>query len=601
MRSNRFKKGHVPYISERSENLQNQTSGNRTFQRLTKEDATDVYHLCHDNDNNTMPYKLRPRPEKKNETINNEVDENIIVNVTQLQLLLQSVHHCKSPTLKMNIKKRQGLHITMSAKCKGCKMVTPNISLSDTMTNKRGPPTGALNKMLVLPIMKSKVGIDDVGLVLSCLNIKPPSHTCIQKHLNNLSDRATTLNQKSMIENQQHIKHVTTLAGKESMADIQFDVSFSRRPRGGFEAAQQSFGVAIDHSTTRPLPIATAIANKHCHKPKCSHTVSNCKKTYNSDLSIASSERTLLHQSLDNIRGPGILKIRSVTTDASSQLAKALRDYRSEKNVEFSHFKCFVHRLRTLEKNIRVLKLTSIPRKYLKSIYMQKLGASIRARVRLELQNLKATKQKGHNFVHRGCLALKYITRCLSGYHRFCREHSTVCIHHLKHYSTKSLPYGVHLQLNNCDLNTVQAEINKIFSVEGLQNLSELFNTNMCESLHASVYNLAPKSTCWSRNFAGLCHSATHSRTVGQGVATLLLAKAAGIKMKSSSQMYVQLKQQDKLRKYHTLRKASTKYKTSRYFLRKRVASRLQYQNSLYSDNRSASEVSSEHNYGLAN
>ncbi|XP_060583042.1 uncharacterized protein LOC132739364 [Ruditapes philippinarum] len=275
-----------------------------------------------------MPYKLRPQLENKNKTLSDVEDENIIVNITQLQLLLQSVHHCKLPMLKLNIDQRQGLHITMSAKCNSCKMVIPNISLSDTMSNTRGPPSGALNKMLGLPILKSKVGIDDVSLVSTCLNIKPSSHTCIQKHLNSLSDSATPLYQESRIQNQEHIKHVTTLSGKKRTADVQFDVSFSWRPRGGFQAAQQSFGVAIDHSTTRPLPIATAIANKLCRKPMCSHTETKCKKRYNLDLSITSSERTLLHQSLDNIRGTGLLKIRSVTTesDASLQLAKSLMD-----------------------------------------------------------------------------------------------------------------------------------------------------------------------------------------------------------------------------------------------------------------------------------
>jgi hypothetical protein len=90
-RANWFKKGHVPYFRRKtSENLQDQASESTTFRRLNYDEARDVIHLC--KDENTIPYKLRPQPEKKNITINNEVDENTIVNVKQLQLLLQSIH-----------------------------------------------------------------------------------------------------------------------------------------------------------------------------------------------------------------------------------------------------------------------------------------------------------------------------------------------------------------------------------------------------------------------------------------------------------------------------------------------------------------------------
>ena len=70
-----------------------------------------------------------------------------------------------------------------------------------------------------------------------------------------------------------------------------------------------------------------------------------------------------------------------------------------------------------------------------------------------------------------------------------------------------------------------------MFDNNGLKDLSKLYNTNMCESLHAAVFNNAPKTTCWTRNFTAMCHSATHSRTLGQGQSTMQFANAAGLKV----------------------------------------------------------------------
>jgi hypothetical protein len=59
-----------------------------------------------------------------------------------------------------------------------------------------------------------------------------------------------------MIQSQERIKQVlTTLAGKESAVDVRFDVSFSRRPRSGFEIAQQSYGVAVRKQHTETVPV----------------------------------------------------------------------------------------------------------------------------------------------------------------------------------------------------------------------------------------------------------------------------------------------------------------------------------------------------------
>ena len=166
--------------------------------------------------------------------------------------------------------------------------------------------------------------------------------------------------------------------------------------------------------------------------------------------------------------------------------------------------------------------------------------------------------------------------------------------------SIKYLPYNTYLDLDKTDLFTIRNELLNVIDIQALKSIRMLYNTNMCESLNALVFSHAPKSINWGRNFAGLCHSAVHSRKLGRGNATMALATEAGISVVKNSYMYVLLKKQDKRRMFHAKRKATQAYKQSRYFLRKRQSNRALFQNSLYSRDEGPSTSSIEHSYGLS-
>lgn len=585
--------------------VDSQPAVQKRLNRLTKVEAQDVQAFANSSGVDLKPlevldYKLRPKPETKEAPEDCDLDENVIVNIQRLQELVSHMHSqmCKKPNLSVKIEKRVGLCITLSLECRYCKYKSPGVPMSETVPMPHGPDAGALNNMLAVSVLKSRNGIQDVFKVLTCMNIKVPTVKTVQKKLNSLGNKMIGLNEEQMIQNQNYLRHVASEAGVECEVDSQFDVSFPSRPQGGSEKAAQSFGALIEHNTSRKLALAVGTVNKHCKIKGCSHE--NCSKNFPSESSIASSERVLVQESLRKIDRSRRIKLRSITTDSSSQVAKAVRDYQHiAPNNRAVHYKCFVHRLRTLEKHIRNLTLKSIPRTYNKAGYLQKLAGCVRARVRLELTNLRTRRLSEAIFIQCGAAAVGNILQCFSGRHRLCRQVSTVCISHLQHYSTTSLPYGVNVELNQCDLDLVQTKVSNMFDNNGLKEVSKLYNTNMCESLHSAVFNYAPKSTCWTRNFAALCHSATHSRTLGPGQSTVQLARAAGINVQTKSRFYIALMAQDKLRQYHSRRKASSTYKQARFYLRKRKSNRTLFQNSLYTTDNIASGSASDHSYGL--
>ena len=135
----------------------------------------------------------------------------------------------------------------------------------------------------------------------------------------------------------------------------------------------------------------------------------NAAKILSSAESISSSETKLVRENFDNINKRGLLKIKSVTTDASAQIDKSLRNYSQETKCDIMRFTCFVHKLRNVQKHIRYTRLTSKLPCFDKEIYSLRLSTAVRARVRSELVNIKRYFKSTPLFVSHAQLAIRNI------------------------------------------------------------------------------------------------------------------------------------------------------------------------------------------------
>ena len=208
-----------------------------------------------------------------------------------------------------------------------------------------------------MPVVKSRVGLNDLNLVLSCLSIKAPSIRVLQRKLNKLTDKVEELNKKQMLENQLYVKQIQSFAGLLNRSDIDYDVSYSSWPAQGCERVTQSFAPLIEQTTTKHLPVSVETANKLCTKPNCEHNTNSCKRNYNPQESIQSCESKLLKKNLDAVHGQNILKVWSVTSNASTQTVKALREY-------------------NVSGKIKDLKLNSVPKSMIKALFPKSLHHS---------------------------------------------------------------------------------------------------------------------------------------------------------------------------------------------------------------------------------
>lgn len=604
-RKTTFLKGHLPWNKDqqsiRSVPSTEPTSVNIPLCRPEKA-VYDASILKYDGPPNTLPGKLRPKHERKEDEPLDNSSENIIVNFCKLKDFIKSSisHNCRrQDSFNVAIAKRKGLCVCLRATCTNCGFDTGVHKLyTECTSNKRGPAAGCLNEGLSMATVKSKMGGTDVQMLMACLDIRAPSLTVINNKINKQCEKMIELNEKSMVENQKFAGQVAAFIGEGNGIDVETDNCFNNRNQTGYEAGTQSFSPVIEKTTGLNLPIAMATANKLCSKINmCTHENNKCSLTYNPDESISSSESKLTTKNIQKIHDLKIVSVKSLTSDASSQISKVVREVGKKNQIDIKYFQCFVHRLRTIQKKVKSIQFSKLPAGYEQDIFRQKLATCIRSRVRLELVRIKKKYPAEETFVTRALMAMKNIVACFSGSHTNCAERSLACNAHLESFSTQFLPYGSYLSLVTEDRRKLESVMNKSLTAEILNKIARLYTTNQCESLHHRVFTYAPKSVLFKRNFNGLCHSACHSSTFGTGKSSVLLAKSLGLNFSKCAPFFRFMTRRDILALYHSQRKKTPKYKIQRYLAKCRKSNRKIRQGSLYSN--ACNELVQIHNYAI--
>lgn len=604
-RKTTFLKGHLPWNKDQqpisSVPCTESTSVNIPVCRPEKA-IYDASILKYEGPPNTLPGKLRPKHERKEDEPLDNSSENIIVNFCKLKEFIKSSisHNCRrQDSFNVAIAKRKGLCVCLQASCTNCGFDTGVHKLyTECTSNKRGPAAGCLNEGLSMATVKSKMGGTDVQMLMACLDIRAPSLTIINNKINKQCEKMIELNEKSMVENQKFAGQVAIFIGEGNNIDVETDTCFNNRNQTGYEAGTQSFCPVIEKTTGLNLPIAMATASKLCSKINmCTHENNKCSLTYNPDESISSSESKLTTKNLQKIHDLKIVSIKSLTSDASSQISKVVREVGKKNEIVIKYFQCFVHRLRTIQKKVKSIQFLKLPAGYDQDIFRQKLATCIRSRVRLELVRIKKKYPAEGAFVTRALMAMKNIVTCFSGSHTYCAERSLACNAHLESFSTQYLPYGSYLSLVTEDRRKLESVMNKSLTTEILNKIANLYTTNQCESLHHRVFTYAPKSVLFSRNFNGLCHSACHSSTFGTGKSSVLLAKSLGLNFSKCAPFFRYMTRKDILALYHSQRKKTPKYKIQRYLAKCRKSNRKIRQGSLYSN--ACNELVQIHNYAI--
>ena len=504
-----------------------------------------------------------------------EEHENGVVQLSKLTDLLQSfsMHYkseCKNPDPVVVSSKRKGLCLECTCICRTCKFKSCTVKLyEECRVGSRGPASGTINEGLMMSTVKTKVGPTDLSVILGCMNVKPLSNSLMYEKMNRICDTMKSMNEEALVQNQKFVANFCEASGNS--VSVETDSSFNNRIQAGYEAGTMSFSPMIEQSTVLHLPISATIFNKLCSKSeKCQHHDNECNKNYAHEESMSSSEKKALVQNLENVNSNGIISVSSVTTDASAQVEKVIADYNATHGSKVGHQLCFVHRMRTLQKHVKKVRLDHLPVAAKdRDAYMQKVAYCIRIRAHQELVKLRS-RYPARLFLARAPLVLKNSVKCFCGDHSGCKLLSLVCKFHLKSHTYAHLPLGQPLQCSQHDRLLLQNEILKILSRDVLTKLVALRTTNKSETMHRRAFTYAPKNTAWRRNFPALCHSALHSSAYGTGGSMMMLSKKLNIPYFSSGPFRKVMTKRDKRTVYENKRSSTLHAKQRRFKARKK-------------------------------
>ena len=358
-----------------------------------------LYDAAISQNSSLTPTKLRPVPEKEDEFFeeasDGEMNSSLGYGILQFEKLptlfntFYSIHCTETDCQSLNIDifsvSHKGLCVELQLVCKNCYKKSQYFKMYEDVNTKihnYGPKPGSLNVALGLCILKTKVGISDLRFILSCLDIKPPSKSTLQRLVNSLPQKVMKINEASMVENQKFVKLITELRGDSPNFDVETDVSYNNRLQLGFQAGTQSFAPLVEKTTNKKLVINCQIANK----------LESCTKNVEQHENLTNQEKFMIAKNVKEVNKHNILTVSSITTDGCSQLDNVTDMITSTNSyVQPRHFTCFVHKMRRVYKNVRSLPL-KLPEYHsdLRDSFKKKLAICTRNRVTREFTRLKA-------------------------------------------------------------------------------------------------------------------------------------------------------------------------------------------------------------------
>ena len=496
-----FKKGHN--WRKRSCNMSDEDDEDEPPQKIIRPSKS-VFGACKDQ-NVRSPMILRPRNKKKEEiqedTCNTE--ENILLNIqcvpTLSAAILDHGWSCKNPNINATIDRRDGIAVYVTLSCSNCRYKHTSINLQPEEEKKRKNESHSLNMRLTLPCLKTKCGLADVQFVLAAINIKPPKLTAMHYNLNKACNTMISVNEISMIQNQQFVEKVQELQGNEKSVFIESDTSYNNRLQAGFEASTMSITPAVECSTDKKLVLAMSVSSKICTKSTCDHKNPACSRNYNEDQSLSSSEGINTVANVQKINTLGHLQVTNVITDANRQVEKSLREHSANTGHAIKHHLCMVHRFRTLQKRIKSLRLSSTIPNISNEAFSQRVASFLRQRLYREfkcLQQLSSTSGAS-----RKMQIIRNAVKCMQGDHSGCKRNSLVCEAHMPLRSSTQGSTPQSLRLIPGDYTKLREELCTFFTPENIEKLKTCKNTNKVESIHHRCFVYAPKNTNYVKNF----------------------------------------------------------------------------------------------------
>ena len=497
---------------------------------------------------------------------------------------------CQRLNLAVLKEVKQGLAWQYQFRCKSCAFVSDLYSLYQEIpietqlkiSQPRKFCTAAINQALSVVLMDTPIGNHAIRLILTALDIPPPSASHMQRQSNYVSELITNLNTEDMSLKRELLLEHNNLTGSSSPREITCSVdgrynarSFHSSQKPG-QASSQAYTVAIENMTNDQYIIGLAIENKLCwtgawlknrgYKISCPNGHAGC--TSNVPYLAPHSERKMAYRIAEELSLEDFW-VRTVTTDGDTKSWLGMEDFYQtlkttwhvERQADPYHLAVRqLNKAKSSQFSLGMFPVSSRSRDARKRA-VTAFSKDIKARSSSIIQQMSEQSQgEITKFIYKLPDIRRATVECYAGNCSRCPMDSLVCSGlsegswWLKsvYLSTHEITY---LQMDENDKGLLETLLEMRLSEEAIKKVSSGTSTQKCEAFNRSTSATIRKEVNFSKNFEGRVHSAAHriNNTLGESLKEkLLFVTGTPLSSKTLEALGQISKRSEYLKKYRT-------------------------------------------------
>ena len=467
---------------------------------------------------------------------------NRIVDLGQIIAAMNSVYRnhqiypgeCNTIDLCLVSEWKVGLGSELQFRCNNCKFVSRKYK-----TYK--PPAGssrgaAINMLLASGLQDTAIGVHRGNLLLTAMDIPPPSKSHLQTLMDKMSARTEILNNEDMAIKRQIVINENTARGAQDphQIDISFDCRYNaNRMISSYkpgQSASQAYGVAVENHTNFKYIVGLAIENKLCWTGaylrnngypdvKCPGGHEGC--TANTDYMTPHSERRMAHDLASDLNKDKLV-VRTLTTDGDTKSFLGVQDFYDKLDIAWNvtrqadpnHLGSTQIRRARQAKWSAGMFCTSGTRARQQAVAA--FARDLKSRCSQVIDHLRALGDGDlKNSISKLPEVCAATVECYAGNCSFCPHHSLVCsgIGGTGHwwYDSQFLPtHGITtLKMTEEDKDLLRSILQIRLSEQAIYSVCSNTSTQKCEAFNRGVLSVLPKEVNYPKNFRGKLASKT--------------------------------------------------------------------------------------------
>ena len=483
---------------------------------------------------------------------------------------------------------KRGTVWIVTLKCSKCKYKSQKVKLYDEVPSTgRGRRAAAPNIRLQIATSGQGIGNSGTRMLLTSLNMHPPSTSGLQRTANKVNECIEDENKKDMQQIRKELLRVNGLLGrKKTSIDVEADGRYNNSWGTNWgktltQPATQAIYVMAENVTSKKKIISVGTWTRLCScdaKNTDGPHTDSCRADMASN-SVIGREPLYASECIGEINEDGI-NVHYLTMDGDCKTRRFLECLsQPDPDVELEVLYCVRHLNRLLQKTAKNKNFSkdmfSTRTKIEKEKIQDLFSFDLEQRVQAEMDTahkLKYDKQKLVNFAS---YLKDTIINCYMGKCSTCHVHSLVCkpkspwkrpvITALPSLSKKKQL----IKPTAADRETLTEILNIRLSRQSVLSTFKNTSQNKCEATNRAISKTNPKHITHRRNFRGRTHMAIHGVNNNHGQSLLMLSDALKVPFPPQSPAVTILKQIDKQREYHQTNQKTQAYKTRKAELKK--------------------------------